>query len=173
MNWFLNIILIILAAIIQTTVMHFLSFKLGIANLIFDIFIILIFMRYFRLSLVWAILGGLALDLLSPLPPGTFTIGFLLIYGLLYLFFKPLELNEFLGLLVIVFLATIVFDFLIFGYYNLFGGHLPIKSFFNIIIFDSLLNIILCSIIYPFMIYLSRRLFSRSQKIISLVEMYK
>ena len=173
MNWFLNIFLIIIAAIFQTTIMYFLSFKLGVANLIFVIFIMIMFLRYFKLSLVWAILGGLILDLMSPLPPGFFLIGFAIIYVILYLFFKPIELEEFLGLLVVIFLSTIVFDLFTFGYFNLFSGKLPIKPFFNIIIFDSLFNVILCSIIYPFLNYLTKRLFRKKQKIISLVEMYK
>jgi hypothetical protein len=86
---------------------------------------------------------------------------------------RPIELQEFLALLVIVFFASIIFDLFSMGYFSIFSYHLPFKPFLNIIIFDSLLNIILCAVIYPILISINRHFSNKKQKIVSLVEMYK
>jgi len=137
------------------------------------VFVILLYLKFFRLGLVWASLGGLFLDFLSSTPPGLFLLGYLIIYLILFLVLRPIELEEFLALLIIVFFSSIIFDLFSIGYFSLIHYHLPLKIFFNIMIFDGLSNVILCLLLYPIMVSLNKHFLSRKQKVISLVEMYK
>jgi len=173
MNWFLNLILIIFFAIFQTTVMPEISVKFGMANIIFVIFICLLYLRFFELSLVWAALGGLALDFLSSTPAGLFFFSFIIIYFLLATFLKILEFKEFLALLAIVFTASILFDLMTIFYFNIWGASLSLVSFYHIIILDSVLNVIFVCLVWPVLIYINRHFSSRKEKIISLSELYK
>ncbi len=173
MNWFLNVLLIVFFAIFQTTVMPEISLKFAVANIIFVIFICLLFLRFFELSLVWAALGGLALDFLSSTPAGLFFFSFLIIYFILVTFLKILEFKEFLALLVIIFISSILLDLLMIFYLNIAGLSLSIASFYNIIILDSLLNIIFVCIVYPVLIYINRHFSSKREKVISLSGLYK
>jgi len=173
MNWFLNLILIGFFAIFQTTVMPELSIKLGIANIIFVIFVTLLFLRFFEKSLVWAALGGLALDFLSSTPAGLFFFGFLMIYTILVIFLRILEFKEFLDLAAIIFVTSILFDLFMIGYLTIWGNNLSPLSFYNIIISDSFLNVVFVCIVYPILIYINRHFSSKKEKTISLSELYK
>lgn len=173
MNWFLNVILIIFFAVFQTTVMPEISIKFGMANIIFVIFVCLLFLRYFELSLVWAALGGLALDFLSSTPAGLFFFSFIIIYFILATFLKILEFREFLALLAIIFVSSILLDLLMIFYLDLWGAGLSIANFYNIIILDSVLNVIFICIVYPILIYINRHFSAKKEKVISLSELYK
>ncbi len=173
MNWFLNVILIVFFAVFQTTVMPEISIKFGIANIIFVIFVCLLFLRYFELSLVWAALGGLVLDFLSSTPAGLFFFSFIIIYFVLATFLKILEFREFLALLVIIFVSSILLDLLMISYLNIAGLGLSIGSFYNIIILDSVLNVIFICIVYPILIYINRHFSAKKEKEISLSGLYE
>jgi len=170
---FIHFLLIILAAIFQTTVMHYFSIKLGMINIILVVFVALVFFKFFNLGLVWAVFGGILLDFLSSFPSGLFLFGFLIIYSALALLFKVFEFEEPVAFFIIIFLASVIFDFFIFGYLKIRGNYLVFNVFYNIIIFDSLLNVGFGLFLYPVLIYINRHFLSKKQRTISLIELYK
>ena len=173
MNWFLNLILITFFAVFQTTVMPEISIKLGVSNIIFIIFITLLFLRFFELSLVWAALGGLSLDFLSSTPVGLFFFGFLLVYLILVVLLKTLEFREFVAFLVIIFITSILLDLFMILYLKIWGISLFCADYYNIIIMDSILNVIFACIVYLVLIYINRYFSSKKEKTISLSGLFR
>ncbi len=76
--WRIFIILII--GIIQIGIMPYLSFEHVIPNLIFIILITNILLGQDQTALWWLVLGGLILELFSPLPFGLYLLPYLIIY---------------------------------------------------------------------------------------------
>ena len=162
-DWPLNLILIIFAAILQTTIMHYFSIKFGIANIILCVFVILLFFKYRKIALLWVVVGGIILDLLSSSPAGLYFFGFLIIYLAIAQFLKNTDLEEILALLVSEVLASLVFDIFFLIYLRIWGQIIPINIFLNLAIFDGILNIILTIFIYLLVIFFQKR-FSRRRK---------
>ncbi len=170
---FWSFLLIVFLAIIQTTIMHYFSIKLGMVNLILVIFIMMLFLKHFESALIWAAFGGLILDLLSSTPSGMYFLGFMIIYFALALFFKTFEFEEVIVLLIIMIVASTCFDLFSLVYLDLWGIRLPIHDFSNIIIFDTLLNTIFICIIYPILISINKYFSAKKQRIITISEFYK
>jgi len=170
---FWHFLVIVLVAIIQTTVMHYFSIKLGMVNLLLVILIIMLFLRHFESALIWAAFGGLILDLLSSTPVGVYFFGFIIIYFGLAAFFKTFEFEEFIVLLIIMIVVSVFFDLFSWAYIGLWGVRLPIRDFSNIIIFDTLLNTISICILYPILISINKFFSAKKQKVINISEFYK
>lgn len=173
MNWLLNIFIILLCVVFQTTIMPELSIKISMANILLVVFIIILFFRFYDLSLVWASIGGLFLDFTSTTPSGAFFLGFLIIYIILFIFFRIFEFKEFIALILIIFLSSILFDLLMILYLNIWGYGLSFTIFYTTIISSGILNVILALILYPILAHFNRYTSTTKEKTISLSGFYK
>lgn len=79
MKFIINLLFIILAAILQITFIPELTIFSGIFNLIFLIMLMFVFASRPSEALWWAGLGGIVLDLLSPVKFGFYTLSLLVI----------------------------------------------------------------------------------------------
>lgn len=163
MNFLINLGLIIAAAVFQVSVLSFLSIKTGAANMILIIFIILLFLRYYKISFFWALMGGFWLDFLSYGRPAGFTLIFLgIFFGLKY-FLKIFDFREFLALLMIIFGVTILSDFLQLGFLFIIGNKIMLTGFWKLLLFNALMNLILVCLLYPVVIYGDKKWYTKKQ----------
>ena len=84
MKIFLNILLIILAVILQITFLPSFEFKGVFPNLVFVGMLSLLLVGRKEESLWWAGIGGISLDLFSPGYFGIYTLSFLAVYAAVY-----------------------------------------------------------------------------------------
>lgn len=80
MKFFINLLLIIVAVILQISLVKEFSIYFGSINLILIVMLSLVFANRPTEALWWAGLGGIALDLISPVRFGLYTLSLLVIY---------------------------------------------------------------------------------------------
>lgn len=134
-----NILLILLAVILQISVMPKIAIFSGFPNLVFLAVLILIFVRRDKEALWWAGGGGILLDLFSPAHFGIYTLSLLVVYFLIFILVKRIFSDP--NLLVAVgffFLGSLFFDLL----------WLVVNPQWQTILIDATYNTIVGCIIY-------------------------
>ena len=139
MKIFINILLIFLAAILQISLFPKISIFSALPNLIFLATMILIFTNREDEALIWAGLGGILLDLFSPVRFGIFLFPLLVIYFLTSILVKRIFTDPNLIIAAsFFFLGSIFFDIL----------WIFINPQWQIILINAIYNTIVGIIIY-------------------------
>jgi len=144
MKIIVNILLIILAVILETSFAPVLSFYGGSLNIVFVVMIALIIIRRFDEGVLWAGAGGVLLDVMSPARFGIYTLELLVIYLIIYYLVKHVFSDPPLYLVMLMmFLSSALFN-LVFIFYN-----------FNLTIYlaTTIYNTVVGSILFVFIKY--------------------
>lgn len=124
MKFFGNFLLIILVVILQSTFVPKIIFFNSFPNLILIIALSLLFIRRTEEALWWGLIGGLLLDLISPVRFGIYTFSILTIFIIAYIITDRIFSDPTLPLSILLFfvaslLSNIIFFLLTFNYYVL------------------------------------------------------
>lgn len=111
MQIIVNLVLIIVVCIMQITILPKMVLFHGFPNIIFLVMIALVFIKRSRDALIWAIAGGIILDLLSNYYFGVYTISFLVIYHLTKYFTEKVFTDpEIIIAAIMIFMGSILVD---------------------------------------------------------------
>jgi len=103
--------ILLIAAILQISIMPNFGIKLAYPNLILIGLIILAINNRRDESLVWLLIGGLILDFYSPLRFGAITLSLLIIFVIVYLIFtKFISETIFPFVILAFFISSIIYD---------------------------------------------------------------
>ncbi len=108
MHLFIGIPLILITAILQTTIISRLTFENGTANLLLIIIIIWGLHERSKGSWVLAIISGLLLTLSSNLPVGTYIISFLIVNMIVRYLNKKIWKSPLLVLIMVMIVSTLI-----------------------------------------------------------------
>lgn len=147
MKIFIHIICIILAVILQTTLLPQIKLLGGMPNLVLLTVLTLIFINRFDEAIIWVIIGGILLDLTSPIRFGYYYFALLIIYFLIRLLIVRLFNNPSWIISAIFFLFASVLLDCYWIYYDCSINTL------TIILANAIYNIIFGLILYYLMQY--------------------
>lgn len=139
MKIIVNILLIIFAAIMEISSAPVLSVYGGTLNVVLLAMIALILIKRFDEAVLWAGIGGVMLDVMSPTRFGIYTLELLAIYFIIYYLVRHVFFDPPLYLAILIIIAASALFNLIFIFYN-----------FNLIIYFATIiyNTVVGSIIY-------------------------
>lgn len=151
--WLLTVLV---AALLQSSVVLPITLLGARPNLVLAVVLSWTLLRGGRAGLIWAAAGGLALDLLSSAPFGTFTVALLLTIGLIGLldglFYRPSILLP----IVLMLAASPLFDLLSLLMLRTLGWDRPLLTQLPLLAGAALLNGLLVALVYPLMRRLNR-----------------
>jgi len=162
------IILILILTVLQYSASSFLQINFAIPNLILIGIFCLFFMDYRNEVIFVVIFGGLLLDLLNSTSFGSNLIVLAIIVSGLYAAQRYFEISKIPLFILLIFPASIIYDAVYILYNFLFGIHLRIFDFWQMILFTAIYNTILILIIFPIVIFINRKLFPNQNKEYSL-----
>ena len=145
MKSFLIILALLLAAILQITLVPFLAFKGVSPNLVLLLISFLVIFKGFQQSWWLVILAGLFLDLFSGLPFGLISLSLLVTVYLIDLFNRNVfSVVRFWVMTILIISATLIYDLLLFGLSRIFqiDSVLGPKYLFIEIVYNLLLTVI-------------------------------
>lgn len=141
---FINILLILLASILQISFMPSLSLWHSFPNLILIFTVILIFNGRNREALYWAAIGGIILDLFSPSRFGIYLISLLVIYFVIsYLVKRFFSDPNFLIAVGLFLISSAIFNiifYIINPQWQIFLGDIIYNTIVGLIIYIALKN---------------------------------
>ncbi|MCL5795385.1 MAG: hypothetical protein M1338_03430 [Patescibacteria group bacterium] len=144
MYLFINIILIVLVCILQISTLPNLAILQAFPNLILTITVVLVFVGRSRDALFWAAIGGIILDLFSPLRFGIYTISLLAIYFLIsYLVKKFFSDPNFFIATGLFLISSVIFDLIfviISSQWSIFIGEILYNTIVGILLYLLLKN---------------------------------
>lgn len=151
--WLLTVLA---AALLQSGFILPITFLGARPNLVLAVVLSWTLLRGGRSGLLWAAAGGVALDLLSSAPFGTFTVAILLTIGLIGMldgfFYRPSILLP----VALMVAASPLFDLLSLLMLRTLGWNRPLLSNLPLLLGAALLNGALIALVYPLMRRLDR-----------------
>lgn len=149
---FLTILAIFLVCLIQVSIIPSLQIWGAFANLILVAVLLLTLFGYFEQGFLWALIGGIFLDILASSSFGNFVVSLFAIYFILYfLRQKILGIPPFYLVIIFGFVGSLVFDFLYFGLTTLRDIHNFSPGYFSQMIFSAIFNSLL--LIFSYIIF--------------------
>jgi len=109
MKFFVNLLLIIAAVILQISLVKEFSIYFAVINIILIIMLMLVFANRPIEALWWAGLGGIALDLVSPARFGLFTLSLLVIYYVVNLLIQKVFTDPNIIVVATIFFVSSIF----------------------------------------------------------------
>ena len=122
MKTFLNILLVIIVVILETTLVPKMAIFGAFPNLVMLVILSLIFINRTRDALWWVLIGGVLLDLFSPVRFGAYTLSFVAIFFLAYYLVNYVfsEPSVFLAA-GIFFISSLILNIIFLMYFHYFG----------------------------------------------------
>jgi rod shape-determining protein MreD len=144
MYLFINILLILLAVVLQISIMPNLAIWQVFPNLILISTVILIFSGRDKEALYWAALGGITLDLFSTFHFGIFTVSLLIIYFLIsYLVKKFFSDPNFIIATGLFLISGVIFDLILFiinPQWQIFVGEILYNAVLGVLLYSIFKN---------------------------------
>ncbi len=143
MKYLRHFLLIILVFIIQIAIVPNITIKLAFPNLILIVCIALALNFKYEESLLWAVIGGLLLDVYSPMRFGINTITLVALSSIVYFTFRKFISQPIMPIVFVVFFVmSLLYDLVPYLLYSK-----DIKVYF----FDAIYNTIIGVIVYYFL----------------------
>jgi len=122
MKTFLNILLVTIVVILETTLVPKMAIFGAFPNLVMLVILSLIFINRTRDALWWVLIGGVLLDLFSPVRFGAYTLSFVVIFFLAYYLVNYVfsEPSVFLAA-GIFFISSLILNIIFLMYFHYFG----------------------------------------------------
>jgi len=144
MKIFINVLLIVIAVILQITFMPKIAFLGAFPNLILLVALSLIFIKKIEEALLWIGLGGILLDLFSPVHFGVYIVSLILIFAISYYLVNYVfsDFSLFLAA-AIFFISSIIFNIIFLLY----------THYFNLYLLEAVYTTLLGCMIYGIIRY--------------------
>ncbi len=152
MGRYLSIPILVIAAILQSTVIPAIRIGSGGPDLIFMLVLSWMMLADTQEGIVWAMVGGITQDLVSGLPTGTSALALVIVAFLVNLVFGPIARNNLIIPPVVIAAGTVFYHLLLIGLLAVLGRSVPISYTLTYVTFPTLLfNVILCLPVYRLM----------------------
>ncbi len=144
MGRYLSIPFLVVAAVLQSTVIPAIRIGGGGPDLIFMLVLSWMMLADTQEGLVWAMVGGITQDLVSGLPTGTSALALVIVAFLANIVFGPIARNNLIIPPAVIGAGTVLYHLLLIGLLAVLGRPVPISYTLTYVTFPTLLfNVVL------------------------------
>ena len=152
MGRYLSIPILIVAAILQSTVIPAIRIGGGGPDLIFMLVLSWTMLADTQEGIIWAMVGGITQDLVSGLPTGTSALALVIVAFLVNVVFGPIARNNLIIPPVVIAAGTVLYQLLLMGLLAVLGRPVPLSYSLTYVTFPTLLfNVVLSLPVYRLM----------------------
>ncbi len=152
MGRYLSIPILIIAAVLQSSVIPAIRIASGGPDLIFMLVLSWMMLADTEEGIFWAMVGGITQDLVSGLPTGTSALALVIVAFLVNLVFGPIARNNLIIPPVVIAAGTVLYHLLLIGLLAVLGRPVPISYTLTYVTFPTLLfNVVLSLPVYRLM----------------------
>ncbi len=152
MGRYLSIPILIVAAILQSTVIPVIRIGGGGPDLIFMLVLSWTMLADTQEGIIWAMVGGITQDLVNGLPTGTSALALVIVAFLVNLVFGSVAHNNLIIPPVVIAAGTVFYHFVLIGLLAALGRSVPISYTLTYVTFPTLLfNVVLSLPVYRLM----------------------
>jgi len=144
--------LLLIAAILQSTLMPDFQIQSGRADLLFNLVLAWALLAGSNQGVIWALIGGVCRDLVDGLPLGLSAIALIVVVFSISRVVGPIDRSNWLLPSLLAAIGTGAYHLLLIGLYSLFGHSVPIAySLLNVTLPTVVMNTLLMLVVFRVM----------------------